>query len=140
MLDFKIDTGIDVTVIPASVYRESKHGPLKSSSRLLKGADQQPLQVTGYFTGKLSYNKTDSHEEIFMIKELQTPLVDRPAISSLNLVARITLIQSDQETITKQFPELFEDLGQMTGEYHIKLQSHTTPFALMTPRRIAIPL
>ena len=28
----------------------------------------------------------------------------------------------------------------MTGEYHIKLQSNTTPFALTTSRRIAIPL
>ena len=106
----------------------------------LSPADQQPLQVTGSFTGKLSYNNTESCEEIFVIQGLQTPLVGRPAISSLNLVARVTLIQGDQETITKQFPELFEDLGQMTGEYHIKLQPHTTPFALTTPRRIAIPL
>ena len=75
-----------------------------------------------------------------MIQGLKTPLVGRPAISSLNLVARVTLIQGDQETITKQFPELFEGLGQMTGEYHIKLQPHTTPFALTTLIRIAIPL
>ena len=139
-LDFKIDTGADVTVIPTSVYRKSKHGPLKSSSRLLKGADQQPLQVIGSFTGKLSYNNTESCEEIFVIQGLKTPLVGRPAISSLNLVARVTLIQGDQEAITKRFPELFEGLGQMTGEYHIKLQPHTTPFSLTTPRRIAIPL
>ena len=30
LLDFEIDTGADVTVM---AYRESKHGPLKSSSR-----------------------------------------------------------------------------------------------------------
>ena len=110
------------------MYRESKHGPLKASSHLLKGADQQPLKVTGSFTGKLSYNNTESCEEIFVIQGLQIPLVGRPANSSLNLVARVTLIQGDQETIIKQFPELFEDLGQTTGEYHIKLHkaSHHT--------------
>ena len=125
-LEFKIDTGADVTVIPASVYKESKHGPLKPSNRLLKGADQQPLQVTGSFTGKLSHKNTETCEEIFVIQGLQTPLVGRPAISSLNLVARVTLIQADRATIAKSFPQLFKGLGQMRGEYHIKLLPHTT--------------
>ena len=58
-LDFKIGTGANVTVVPTSVYRESKHGPFKSSNHLLKGADQQPLQVIRSFTGKLSYNNTE---------------------------------------------------------------------------------
>ena len=65
-LDFKIDTGADVTVIPTYAYRKSEYGPLKSSSRLLKGADQQPLQVIGSFTGKLlPYSGNLLREEIF---------------------------------------------------------------------------
>ena len=121
---FKIDTGADVTVIPASVYNESKH----------------VLQVTGSFKGKLSYSNTESCEEIYVIQGLQMPLVGRPAISSLNLVARVTLIQTDRDTIVNKYPQLFKGLGQMTGEYRIKLQPHTTPFALTTPQGIAIPL
>ena len=138
-LKFKIDTGADVTVIPASMYNKFKHGPLEHNSRLLKGADQQVLQVTGSFKGKLSYKNTESLEDIFVIQGLQMPLVGRPAMSSLNLVARITLIQTDRDTIVNKYPQLLP-LGQMTGEYRIKLQPHTTPFALTTPRRIAIPL
>ena len=105
---FKIDTGVDVTVIPASVYNESKHGPLTHSTRLLKGADQQVLQVTGSFKGKLSYSNTESCEEIYVIQGLQMPLVGRPAISSLNLVARVTLIQTDRDTIVNKYPQLFK--------------------------------
>ena len=137
---FKIDTGADVTVIPTSLYKKSEHGSLKPSNRCLKGADRHPLQVIGSFTGKLSLNNTEVCEEIFVIQGLPIPLVGRPAISALNLVARVTLIQADRETIAKQFPQLFKGLGQMTGEYLIKLQSHATPFALTTPQRIAIPL
>lgn len=61
-LEFKNNTGADVTVIPASVYTESNHGPLKPCNRHLKGADQQPLQVTGSFVGKLSHNNTENSE------------------------------------------------------------------------------
>ena len=40
----------------------------------------------------------------------------------------------------KAFPELFERLGRMKGAYQIKLQNNAKPFALGTPRRVAIPL
>ena len=80
-------------------------------------------------------------EEIFVIEGLSMPLVGRPAISALNLVARVTLIQANQKEIAEQFPDLFKGLGQMTGEYQIKLKPNTTPFALLTtPRQIATPL
>ena len=139
-IKFKIDTGADVTVIPASVYKECEHGSLKHSDHCLKGADQQPLPVIGSFTGSLSHDNMETAEEIFVIEGLSMPLVGRPAISALKLVARVNLIQADREAVAEQFPELFKGLGQMTGEYQIKIQPNTIPFALITPRRIAIPL
>ena len=93
------------------MYNESKHGPLKHSSRLLKGTDKQVLQVTGSFKGKLSYNNTESCEEVYETKGLQMPLVERPVISSLNLVARVTLIQTDRDTIVNKYPQLVKDFG-----------------------------
>lgn len=131
---FKIDTGADVTVILASVYKKSEHGSLKPSNRRLKGVHQQPLQVIGSFTGSLSHDNKETAEEIFVIEGLAMPLVGRPAISTLKLVAKVTLIQADQDEVAEQFPELFKGLGQMTGEYQIKLQPNMTPFALTNPR------
>ena len=127
-------------MIPASVYKESEHGSLKPSNQCLNGADQQPLQVIGSFTGSLSHDNIETAKEGFVIKGLSMPLVGRPAISTLNLVSRVTLTQAGQTEIAEQFPELFKGLGQMTGKYQIKLQPKTTPFALITPRLIAIPL
>ena len=92
---FKIDTGTDATVIPASFYKESEHVSLKPSNRRLNIADQQPLQVMGSFTGSLSHNNVETTEEIFVIQGLSMPLLGRPAISVLKLVARVTLIQAD---------------------------------------------
>ena len=63
-IKFKIDTGADVTVIPASVYKECEHGSLKHSDHRLKDADQQPLQVIGSFTGSLSHDNMETAEEI----------------------------------------------------------------------------
>ena len=67
-IKFKIDTGADVTVIPASIYKESEHGSLKPSNQHLNGADQQPLQVIGLFTGSLSHDNMATAKEIFVIE------------------------------------------------------------------------
>ena len=94
MYQVKIDTGANVTVIPASVYKESEHGSLKPSNWSLNGVDQQPLQVIGSFTGSLSHDNMETAENIFVKEGLSLPLVSRPAISTLNLVTRVFLKSS----------------------------------------------
>ena len=77
-----------------------------------------------------------------MIERLSIPLVaiGRPAIFTLKVVARVTLIQADLKELAKQFPELFKGLGKMIGELQIKLQPNTTPILLTTPRPIHMPV
>ena len=59
-LNFKIDTGADVTVIPER--SEAKYGPLEKASEKLKGAGQQALDVSGKFQAKLVHNDTRSKQ------------------------------------------------------------------------------
>ena len=68
------------------------------------------------------------------------PLLGRPAIESLGLVQRIESISSNSDCIPVQYPLLFEGLGKLEGEYKIELMEGAKPYALTTPRRIAIPL
>ena len=136
---FKIDTGADVTVIPESYY-ESKHdGPLQSAERSLTGAGQQPLEVQGQFMGHLRYNNLETEQKIFVIQGLSRPLLGRPAIEALAIVSVVEPIMT-LEKVSEKFPQLFQGLGKLTDNYSIKLQSNSEPYALTTPRRVAIPL
>ena len=56
---FKIDTGVDVTVIPESYYGETHDGPLQRTQQKLTGAGQQPFDVQGY----LKHNDTETKQE-----------------------------------------------------------------------------
>ena len=40
----------------------------------------------------------------------------------------------------QQFPQLFEGLGKLEGDYKIKLEPGAKPYGLSTPRRVAVPL
>ena len=81
LLEFKIDTGAEVTVIPESVATPFQSLLQKFSLRL-----QGPVsvQVCGQFTGALRKDSRAIKEEIFVMKNLHTSLLVLPAITNLN--------------------------------------------------------
>ena len=78
-------------------------------------------------------------EEIYVVQGLETALVGRPAIEAMGLISRVNTVKGYKEYV-ERYPDLFQGLGSMEGAYHIKLQLDAEPFALSTPRRIALPL
>ena len=58
----------------------------------------------------------------------------------LKLIKRVGVLQDYAKMITRGFPELFQGLGKMEGEYSIKLKENSQPYALSTCRRVPIPL
>ena len=137
-ISFKIDTGADVSVLPESTFTQLKDVRLKPSSKCLAGPDKQALSVCGQFTATCTYGEKKIQEDFFVVKDLQTALVGRPAIEALDLVSRVNSVQPPN--VLKKFPQIFQGLGKMEGEYHIKLRDGAVPFAQTTPRRVALPL
>ena len=63
--EFKIHTGVDVTVIPTHMYRKSRDGPLRSPNRVLRGPSQHTLSVVGKFVGNLKSDHISAKQEIY---------------------------------------------------------------------------
>ena len=139
---FKIDTGADVTVIPKSMFQKLSGAKLHHSMKRLRGASLYPLSVVGQFKGTLQYKERSIEEEIFVIEGLETALVGRPAIQALGLVVRVDAVAgvNIEDTIVSSHPKLFSGLGEFSGEYTVRLKEGAKPFALTTPRRVALPL
>lgn len=140
MIDFKIDTGADVTTIPHSYYTEEEYGLLKKPDKILTHAGGTSLECTGRFTGKISYHGKLINEEIYVLHGAKRPLLGRPAINAFRLVSTLNVVHSDVPTTLQQHPKLFNGLGKIPGEYVIDLKPDAQPFAVATPRRVAIPL
>ena len=64
-------------------------------------------------------------EEIYVVKNLHTPLLGLSVITNLNLVAKVGDVKLDR---VSNFPKFFADLGKLQGEYDIKLSDSVTPF------------
>ena len=138
---FKMDTGADVTVIPMSVLRRQRETKtLYPAQKRLHGPNNQELPVRGCLKATLAYRNATVVEEVYVVPGLHTPLLGRPAIESLGLITRVASIGLTGDQIPLQYPNLFKGLGKLKGKYTIRLREGACPFALMTPRRVAIPL
>ena len=140
-VEFKIDTGADVSVISESTYKAlNREMSLMPASKSLTGPSCQPLNVCGQFTGTLRHVAYTSKEEIFVVKTLQMSLLGCPAIEALGLVSRVNMVGDQRQHYTAKYPELFQGLGKIPGTHHIQLKDDAKPFALSSPRRVALPL
>lgn len=127
-----------MTVIPETDYCEEQDGPLRPPERVLKGAGQQPLLVRGKFKGCLKKDEVESQQDVYVVSGLRKPLLGRPAIEALGIVSLVEPVLRDD--VAKRFPKLFQGLGRLKDNYTIKLRDDVKPFALTTPRRVALPL
>ncbi len=139
---FKIDTGADVTALPAEVYYDITGGldvkRLAVSRRPLFGPGGNVLSVLGVARETLRRGKKTATEDIYVVKDLHTALLGRPAIEQLQLVSRVDSIT--MESVKQQYPKLCSGLGLVRRPYSIKLKPEAVPFSLHAPRRIPLPL
>ena len=136
-IEFKVDTGANVTVIPESRYCPNEDGKLEPASIPLNGLTGEMLEVCGRFTAHVTRKGVESKQEIYVVRNLSRALLGRPAIQAFNVAVLIEPVQGDY--VVEQFPELFKGLGKLKDSYKIKLREGATPFALTTPRRVPIP-
>ena len=137
-VNFRIDTGADVTVVPSRFFK--KNSPLiQKTDKKLFGPGQNKINVIGSVHATLAVGETSSEQELYVVDNLKKPLLGRPAIEELKLIKRINSV--DKENKYKQeFPELFVGLGRMKNVYTIRLQENAQPFAISTPRRLPLPM
>ena len=87
-VQFKLDTGSEVTVISCNTFKTLGCQELNTLSKILYGSGKQPLDVMGQFLAKITYKNAHSQEPIFVVRGLNSNLLGLPALRALQLVAR----------------------------------------------------
>ena len=93
---------------------------------------------------ELLHGERSTDQDIYVVRGLRMALLGRPALTALGLVVRPTQVHAVspdlEQEVKAAFPHLFIGIGKLEGEYHIQLKPDSQPFALTTPRRVALPL
>ncbi|UYV74725.1 K02A2.6-like, partial [Cordylochernes scorpioides] len=137
---FKLDSQADVTCVPLCLFKKIMgQQRLVESDINIRAAEFSELQTVGMFISTLRNGNYEIKEKIYVIRRLSEPLLSRRACELLNLAKRIEVVATRINPI-KEFPEVFEGLGQIGNPYEIKLKPGAKPYAVHTPRRVPIPL
>jgi predicted aspartyl protease len=131
-MEFRIDTGAEADKLDNSIS-------LMPTDKVLRAANRSHLQVAGTFKATLRWNDKQITEVVYVLHDLHKPLLGRGAFEALGLVTRICVI-NDGENIKQQYSDLFTGLGCMSGEHTIRLKPDAKPFAIFTPRHVAVNL
>lgn len=93
--EFKENTVADFTVVPLSVYYSLKPTPvLNKTSRLLMGPSKQTLSCLGSFIAELQVKDTVAKERVYVIEDLERPLVGKEPDEHLKLISRLDSLSS----------------------------------------------
>ena len=91
----------------------------------------------------LKYGPKSWKATIYALDNLDRPVLARVACQKLGVVVKVDEKASPERYpghMKRTHPEVFARLGCMPEKYEIKLREGVTPFNLITPRRIPIPL
>lgn len=138
IVNFRLDTGADVTVVPDRFFR--KNSIIKQMDRRLYGPGQNKIKVIGKVDAALCYREKNSLQELYIVKDLMEPLLGGPAIKALNLLSKINSIEGRDHQYKKIFSKVFTGLGKLKHVYKIHLDKNAQPFSITTPRRLALPM
>ena len=131
-----IDTGADVTVLPDEFFKRHFSRQLNKTQKSLRGPNQIPLEIVGEFPCRLERGDTSVQDTVYIVKRLTS----RPDIEHMGLVLRVDRVTEGMSDFPSSYPKLFNGLGLLSSPCHIRLREDARPYALSTPRRIALPL
>ncbi|UYV81477.1 K02A2.6-like, partial [Cordylochernes scorpioides] len=94
-INFKIDTGADVNVLPLQNYHQSyQRIKLEKSDKISQGPNGIPLETVGMIHVKLQNKGQHLNSKIYIVNKLKQPLLSGETSEKLNIVRMIQQLSS----------------------------------------------
>ena len=133
-LEFKIDTGAEVTAILDVAFRAFKGLKLDRPKKMLYCPARTLLKVIGQFEGELFYRGKTTKQNVYVVNGLRTNLLGLPAILALKLVAKLEeTVEASLHTIVEKYPTLFQGLGSTGDPMTFSCNQRHSPMLCLPP-------
>ena len=117
---------------------------IQKTNKKIFAPGKTKIYVVSQFQATLTTEHIKTKQTLFIVGNLQEPLLGRPAIEAFHLLERVNTLQSqggsDQNSVKNEFPKLFKGFGKLKSIYKITMENHAKPFSIATPRRLLLPM
>ena len=125
-ISFKLDAGVEITVILDGALKALGERELQSSKKRLRGPDSNALHVLGELSATLEYKDRSCVHPVYVVKKLHQNLLRPPAIQSLNLIMQVN-------TISAPVVDRYEGTLQVWEPFQGAIKSTSTPMLIRSP-------
>ena len=139
LVEFKLDTGADVTVISPSLYHSLQPTPsLRRTTRLLMGPCKPNLCWLGTFMAELQVQGKVSKEQVYVIEDLERPLLSRKPAELLKRISRFDSLRSDD--YKSKVPQVVRRTRCHERQLLYHTQRRCQTFPSVSSKRSTLPL
>lgn len=142
-INFKLDTGADVNILPKSYLCKINvaENDLVKTTMKLQGYSGSKINVVGK-----CFLKTIYKENVFILKFVvvdvnSPPILGINSCQELKLIKRVMTVSSTKQNmgILNEFPDVFVGIGCLPGTYKIELNDEVQP-VVHAPRKLPVAL
>lgn len=133
-VDFKIDTGADVSIISERVYEKLVPRPrLRKSGVQLKAYNGRRIPSLGVYTVPVRYKERELALSVEVVPGENQPIVGAKDSERLGLVKRLHSVDamgsadSLKESVRSKHPSLFQAHGALPGVHSFVVKEGATP-------------
>lgn len=119
---------------------QERYGCHTAPQRPLLGPAIQPLDVYGQVHAVIQRGNRKIEDEVFIVKDMTTPLLSLPAICRLQMIPQLHSTDDAEAHFRSTYPDVFTGLGKLKGEHKIKLRDGAAHYVLSASQRVAITL
>ena len=131
IVEFKLDTGAQVNVLPKYVYDKLTNCPkLFANNASLSGYGDNELKVCGRCVMSIKVRGKLYKVLFYVVDTDWVPLLGLSSCIRLNLIKRVDEVQSNDRTksqIGKEYSDLFNEIGTLNRIYHMELEENAVP-------------
>lgn len=139
-IEFKIDSGSQVNILPTKDYQRLLKRPnLKSTGITLSAYNNTSIPVQGKCIAKVTKNNL-KHHVMFIVADIDaSPILGLETCTKLNLIKKICQINTSKLDFLSKFKDCFGELGKLPGTHHITMDPKIKP-VINPPRNIPFAL
>ena len=145
-VNFKLDTGAQVNIIPTRVHQQIGQPQLEGTMHGLFSYSGNKLDVKGKCKLQCQHKNMSPQELTFYVVDTQSsPVLSLQACLSLQLIQLVLSVEQQRagspstQEVLHQYSDIFDGLGLFPGEYSIKLDPTVQP-VVHAPRRVPLAL
>lgn len=152
----KVDTGAQSNALPLRLYQKMfpknltangmpKPGALQQSASSIIAYGGHTVEQYGVCTIPMEYNGTKTNGSFYVTADQGAAIIGLPTSLALGLISVNCAINEDYTTVRDKhhmkamFPDVFDGIGKLEGEYHITVDPSVPP-VIHAPRKVPIAL